>query len=81
MSQLPPQLPPRNFPSNDIKDAEAKTAEQPSKSLPDTMLTRLQQLDTSTYGLSFNISNINHSHLIHLWGSSKLTEARFKYFR
>lgn len=50
ISQLPPELPPRNFASNDVKDADAKTAEQLSKSLPDTMLTRLQQLDTATYG-------------------------------
>ncbi|XP_075901230.1 phosphatidylinositol 3,4,5-trisphosphate 5-phosphatase 1 [Nelusetta ayraudi] len=85
-NQLPPQLPPRNFASNDIKDAEAKTAEQLSKSLPDTMLTRLQQLDTSTIpeehqvaiqdyfrtALSLDIEQIQSGHL-DLPGLKKLT--------
>ncbi|KAL6108524.1 inpp5d [Pungitius sinensis] len=47
-SDLPPQLPPRNFLANDGKDSEPRSSEQGSKSLSDTYLTRLQHMDTST---------------------------------
>lgn len=40
----PPQLPPRNFPVNDVKDSE-----QASKSLSDTYLARLQHMDLSMF--------------------------------
>nr|XP_019936033.1 PREDICTED: phosphatidylinositol 3,4,5-trisphosphate 5-phosphatase 1 [Paralichthys olivaceus] len=47
-NNLPPQLPPRNFPFNDVKDSESKSSEQPCKSLSDTYLMRLQNIDLST---------------------------------
>ncbi|XP_070688087.1 phosphatidylinositol 3,4,5-trisphosphate 5-phosphatase 1 isoform X2 [Pempheris klunzingeri] len=46
-NNLPPQLPPRNFPANDVKDSEPKSSEQACKSLSDTYLMRLQQMDLS----------------------------------
>uniref|UniRef100_A0A8C9XYS9 phosphatidylinositol-3,4,5-trisphosphate 5-phosphatase n=1 Tax=Sander lucioperca TaxID=283035 RepID=A0A8C9XYS9_SANLU len=42
-NNFPPQLPPRNFTVNDVKDSDPK-------SLSDTFLMRLQQMDLSTYG-------------------------------
>lgn len=44
---LPPQLPPRNFSPNDVKENES--SEQPCKSLTDTYLSRLHYMDLSTY--------------------------------
>ncbi|XP_071343252.1 phosphatidylinositol 3,4,5-trisphosphate 5-phosphatase 1 [Trachinotus anak] len=46
-NNLPPQLPPRNFP-NDVKDSDFKSSEQACKSLSDTYLMRLQHMDRST---------------------------------
>lgn len=54
-NNLPPQLPPRNFAANDVKDSEPKSSEQACKSLSDTYLMRLQQTDLSTYGHICNI--------------------------
>ncbi|XP_017279043.1 phosphatidylinositol 3,4,5-trisphosphate 5-phosphatase 1 [Kryptolebias marmoratus] len=42
----PPQLPPRNFMA-DMKESESKNSEQPSKSLSDMYLMRLQHMDLS----------------------------------
>ncbi|KAG8003514.1 Phosphatidylinositol 3 [Nibea albiflora] len=42
-NNLPPQLPPRNFTANDLKESP----EQASKSLSETYLTRLQHMDLS----------------------------------
>ncbi|KAG7513453.1 phosphatidylinositol 3,4,5-trisphosphate 5-phosphatase 1 [Solea senegalensis] len=47
-NSLPPQLPPRNFPPTDSKDADYKSPEQFCKSLSDTYLMRLQHMDLST---------------------------------
>ncbi|XP_036970931.1 phosphatidylinositol 3,4,5-trisphosphate 5-phosphatase 1 [Acanthopagrus latus] len=47
-SDLPPQLPPRNFSPNDLKDSDQKSPEPACKSLLDTYLMRLQQADMST---------------------------------
>lgn len=47
-NNLPPQLPPRNFPANDFKDSDPKSPEQSCKSLSDTYLMRLQHMDMST---------------------------------
>lgn len=47
-NNLPPQLPPRNFPANDVKDSDPKSPEQACKSLSDTYLMRLQHMDMST---------------------------------
>ncbi|KAM7388680.1 hypothetical protein PAMP_024840 [Pampus punctatissimus] len=47
-NNLPPQLPPRNFLANDIKDSDPKSPEQACKSLSDTFLMRLQHMDMST---------------------------------
>uniref|UniRef100_A0A4W6DLQ2 phosphatidylinositol-3,4,5-trisphosphate 5-phosphatase n=1 Tax=Lates calcarifer TaxID=8187 RepID=A0A4W6DLQ2_LATCA len=46
-NNLPPQLPPRNFTANDVKDND-KSSEQACKSLSDTYLMRLQHMDLST---------------------------------
>ncbi|XP_022615006.1 phosphatidylinositol 3,4,5-trisphosphate 5-phosphatase 1 [Seriola dumerili] len=46
-NNLPPQLPPRNFPANDMKDGDSKSSEQACKSLSDTYLMRLQHMDLS----------------------------------
>lgn len=43
---LPPQLPPRNFTPNDVKENDS--SEQPCKSLSDTYLARLHYMDLST---------------------------------
>ncbi|XP_073332446.1 phosphatidylinositol 3,4,5-trisphosphate 5-phosphatase 1 [Pagrus major] len=47
-NDLPPQLPPRNFSPNDLKDSDQKSPELASKSLTDTYLMRLQHVDMST---------------------------------
>ncbi|XP_070764438.1 phosphatidylinositol 3,4,5-trisphosphate 5-phosphatase 1 [Enoplosus armatus] len=47
-NHLPPQLPPRNFAANDVKDSDPKSSEQTCKSLSDTYLMRLQHMDLST---------------------------------
>ncbi|XP_076583362.1 phosphatidylinositol 3,4,5-trisphosphate 5-phosphatase 1 [Chaetodon auriga] len=47
-NNLPPQLPPRNFAANDVKDSEPKPSEQACKPLSDTCLMRLQHMDLST---------------------------------
>ncbi|XP_044054159.1 phosphatidylinositol 3,4,5-trisphosphate 5-phosphatase 1 isoform X2 [Siniperca chuatsi] len=47
-NNLPPQLPPRNFAANDVKDSDLKSSEQACKSLSDTCLMRLQHMDLST---------------------------------
>ncbi|KAM3619855.1 uncharacterized protein V6R79_014724 [Siganus canaliculatus] len=44
----PPQLPPRNFLTLDVKDTDPKSPDQPCKSLSDTYLMRLQHVDLST---------------------------------
>lgn len=49
-NNLPPQLPPRNFGANDVKDSDPKSSEQACKSLSDTYLMRLQHMDLSAYG-------------------------------
>ncbi|GLD71934.1 phosphatidylinositol 3,4,5-trisphosphate 5-phosphatase 1, partial [Lates japonicus] len=46
-NNLPPQLPPRNFTANDVKDNDSKSFEQACKSLSDTYLMRLQHMDLS----------------------------------
>uniref|UniRef100_A0A8D3DLM9 phosphatidylinositol-3,4,5-trisphosphate 5-phosphatase n=1 Tax=Scophthalmus maximus TaxID=52904 RepID=A0A8D3DLM9_SCOMX len=46
-NNLPPQLPPRNFPANDAKDSDCKSPEQSCKCLSDTFLMRLQLTDLS----------------------------------
>uniref|UniRef100_A0A8C2X981 phosphatidylinositol-3,4,5-trisphosphate 5-phosphatase n=1 Tax=Cyclopterus lumpus TaxID=8103 RepID=A0A8C2X981_CYCLU len=46
-NNLPPQLPPRNFFTNDVKDSDPKSSEQACKSLSDTYLMRLQHMDLS----------------------------------
>ncbi|XP_054458554.1 phosphatidylinositol 3,4,5-trisphosphate 5-phosphatase 1 [Anoplopoma fimbria] len=46
-NNLPPQLPPRNFLANDVKDGDPKSSEQACKSLSDTYLMRLQHMDLS----------------------------------
>lgn len=48
-NSLPPQLPPRNIPL-DVKDCDAKTSEQASKSISDAYMARLQHMDLSVYG-------------------------------
>ncbi|XP_061744534.1 phosphatidylinositol 3,4,5-trisphosphate 5-phosphatase 1 isoform X2 [Nerophis ophidion] len=45
---LPPQLPPRNFPAGEVKDGVAKSCEQGHKGLSETFLMRLQHVDMST---------------------------------
>ncbi|XP_060886531.1 phosphatidylinositol 3,4,5-trisphosphate 5-phosphatase 1 isoform X1 [Labrus mixtus] len=45
---LPPQLPPRNFAANDVKEYDPKSSEQACKSLTDTYLMRLQHMDLSS---------------------------------
>lgn len=47
-SDLPPQLPPRNFSATDVKDGDLKSAEQSCKSLSETYLMRLQHMDLSS---------------------------------
>ncbi|CAJ1059816.1 phosphatidylinositol 3%2C4,5-trisphosphate 5-phosphatase 1 isoform X1 [Xyrichtys novacula] len=47
-NNLPPQLPPRNFTANDLKDTDLKPSEQACKSLSETYLTRLQHMDLSS---------------------------------
>ncbi|XP_068175791.1 phosphatidylinositol 3,4,5-trisphosphate 5-phosphatase 1 isoform X2 [Antennarius striatus] len=47
-NNLPPQLPPRNIATNDVKDNDPKSSEQVCKSLSDTFLKRLQHMDLST---------------------------------
>ncbi|XP_042339626.1 phosphatidylinositol 3,4,5-trisphosphate 5-phosphatase 1 [Plectropomus leopardus] len=49
-NNLPPQLPPRNFLANDVKDSDPvrPSSEQPCKSLSETYLTRLQHMDLSS---------------------------------
>ncbi len=54
-NNLPPQLPPRNFAANDVKDSEPKSSEQACKSLADTYLMRLQHMDMSKYDYICNI--------------------------
>lgn len=49
-NDLPPQLPPRNFSPNDLKDGDQKSPESACKSLSDTYLMRLQHVDLSSYG-------------------------------
>ncbi|XP_041647528.1 phosphatidylinositol 3,4,5-trisphosphate 5-phosphatase 1 isoform X2 [Cheilinus undulatus] len=46
-NNLPPQLPPRNFSANDLKESDQKTSEQGCKSLSETFLMRLQHMDLS----------------------------------
>uniref|UniRef100_A0A665U1B4 phosphatidylinositol-3,4,5-trisphosphate 5-phosphatase n=1 Tax=Echeneis naucrates TaxID=173247 RepID=A0A665U1B4_ECHNA len=46
-NNLPPQLPPRNFGANDVKESDTKSSEQPCKSLSDIYLARLQHMDLS----------------------------------
>ncbi|XP_039985003.1 phosphatidylinositol 3,4,5-trisphosphate 5-phosphatase 1 [Xiphias gladius] len=46
-NNIPPQLPPRNFTGNDVKDSDSKSSEQACKSLSDTYLMRLQHMDLS----------------------------------
>ncbi|XP_053285691.1 phosphatidylinositol 3,4,5-trisphosphate 5-phosphatase 1 [Pleuronectes platessa] len=46
-NSLPPQLPPRNFSTNDVKDSDSKSSEQPCKSLSETFQMRLQSIDLS----------------------------------
>lgn len=48
-NSLPPQLPPRKFPLNDVKDSDSKSPEPACKSLSDTYLMRLQHMDLSAY--------------------------------
>uniref|UniRef100_A0A671UQH0 phosphatidylinositol-3,4,5-trisphosphate 5-phosphatase n=1 Tax=Sparus aurata TaxID=8175 RepID=A0A671UQH0_SPAAU len=48
-NDLPPQLPPRNFSPNDLKDGDQKSPESACKSLSDTYLMRLQHVDLSSY--------------------------------
>ncbi|XP_020487590.1 phosphatidylinositol 3,4,5-trisphosphate 5-phosphatase 1 [Labrus bergylta] len=45
---LPPQLPPRNFAANDVKEYDPKSSEQACNSLTDTYLMRLQHMDLSS---------------------------------
>lgn len=47
-NDLPPQLPPRNFSPNDLKDGDQKSPESACKSLSDTYLMRLQHVDLSS---------------------------------
>ncbi|XP_074524143.1 phosphatidylinositol 3,4,5-trisphosphate 5-phosphatase 1 [Halichoeres trimaculatus] len=47
-NNLPPQLPPRNFAANDVKDGDLKSSEQGSKSLSETFLMRLQHMDLTS---------------------------------
>uniref|UniRef100_UPI0037E90BDC phosphatidylinositol 3,4,5-trisphosphate 5-phosphatase 1 n=1 Tax=Semicossyphus pulcher TaxID=241346 RepID=UPI0037E90BDC len=47
-SNLPPELPPRNFAANDVKDSDPRSSEQGCKSLSETYLMRLQHMDLST---------------------------------
>lgn len=61
----PPQLPPRNFPLNEVKDSEQKSSDQACKSLSETYLMRLQYMDLSTYGHFC----INTAHWFILWSS------------
>ncbi len=44
-NNLPPQLPPRNF----AAESDPKSSDQPCKSLSDTYLMRLQNMDLSGY--------------------------------
>lgn len=62
-SHLPPQLPPRNFFANDVKDSEPKTAEPACKSLPDLLLMRLQHMDMSTYGHCCQVVGLRLEHI------------------
>uniref|UniRef100_A0A668A7I7 phosphatidylinositol-3,4,5-trisphosphate 5-phosphatase n=1 Tax=Myripristis murdjan TaxID=586833 RepID=A0A668A7I7_9TELE len=43
----PPQLPPRNFAPNEVKDGDSKSSEQVGMSLSDIFLQRLQHVDMS----------------------------------
>ncbi|XP_061895446.1 phosphatidylinositol 3,4,5-trisphosphate 5-phosphatase 1 isoform X3 [Entelurus aequoreus] len=45
---LPPQLPPRDFPAGEVKDGATKSCEQGHKGLSETFLMRLQHMDMST---------------------------------
>ncbi|XP_040896967.1 phosphatidylinositol 3,4,5-trisphosphate 5-phosphatase 1 [Toxotes jaculatrix] len=47
-NNIPPQLPPRNFTGNEVKDSDSKSSEQACRSLSDTYLMRLQHMDLST---------------------------------
>ncbi|XP_061153063.1 phosphatidylinositol 3,4,5-trisphosphate 5-phosphatase 1 [Syngnathus typhle] len=44
----PPQLPPRTFMANDLKDGDTRSSDQVEKSLSDTFLMRLQHMDMTT---------------------------------
>ncbi|XP_034560241.1 phosphatidylinositol 3,4,5-trisphosphate 5-phosphatase 1 [Notolabrus celidotus] len=47
-SNLPPQLPPRNFGANDVKDTDPRFSELACNSVSETYLTRLQHMDLSS---------------------------------
>ncbi|XP_077390371.1 phosphatidylinositol 3,4,5-trisphosphate 5-phosphatase 1 [Festucalex cinctus] len=44
----PPQLPPRNFMANEVKDGDIKSCEQAGKCLSDAFLMKLQHMDMAT---------------------------------
>lgn len=62
-NSLPPQLPPRTFTANDVKDSEPKSSEQLSTTLSDTFLMRLQHMDMSTYVHSYSIGTTAYPNL------------------